>query len=194
MPKRSGPRPISSRGEANLARRVTYERECRALSYEALAKAMTTAGCSITKAAIYAIEHGDPPRRITVDELIALADVFEVDDINELLEPMGSVRQRRAEVVAAQLMPAYAAFDSAVIDGLTLYLEYGRLAAGSPDLLEFMNHHIETSVRQGAFDNIVGLDLGDNVTQEEVDALRRDEVELWGKVLRLASKAAGVGD
>lgn len=83
-------------GEDNLAERIAYERESLGLSYEALAKKMTEAGCAIQGSAIYKIEKGNPRRRVTVDELIALADVFEVE-IQELLTPMAVLKQAWAE-------------------------------------------------------------------------------------------------
>ena len=66
------------RGKGNLARRVERERREREWSYETLAQRMTGAGCEISKAALYAIERGEPRRRITVDELLAFAAVFEL--------------------------------------------------------------------------------------------------------------------
>lgn len=94
MPRQS--RERGSGAEANLARRVEYEREKRGLSYEALAKAMTDTGCKIQGSAIYKIEKAEPPRRITVDELTAFADVFTDGNVAELLKPMELVEQERA--------------------------------------------------------------------------------------------------
>jgi hypothetical protein len=62
MPRPNAPREIRERGEANLARRLEYERTSRGLSYEALARAMADAGCPIQGSALYRIEKGDPPR------------------------------------------------------------------------------------------------------------------------------------
>jgi hypothetical protein len=47
---------------------------------------MTAAGCPIQPSAIYKIEKAEPPRRITVDELVALSTVFDLP-IPELLLP-----------------------------------------------------------------------------------------------------------
>ncbi|WP_155991927.1 helix-turn-helix domain-containing protein [Nocardioides sp. URHA0032] len=73
-------------GEVELARRVAMEREARDWSYEGLAERMTNVGCPIQGSAIYKIEKADPPRRITVDELIAFATVFETP-VRDLLLP-----------------------------------------------------------------------------------------------------------
>ena len=94
------PRPsrVKSAGaEANLARRVEYEREKRGLSYEALAKLVTETGCKIQGSAIYKIEKADPPRRITVDELTAFAEIFTDGDVAELLKPMEVVEDEHAK-------------------------------------------------------------------------------------------------
>lgn len=83
-------------GEDNLAERIAYERELLGLSYEALAKKMTAAGCSIQGSAIFKIEKGNPRRRVTVDELIALSQVFD-QSVEDLLTPMAVLKQAWAE-------------------------------------------------------------------------------------------------
>lgn len=100
------PRPNKARligGERNLARRVSFEREKREWTYEGLASRMTAAGCAIQASALYKIEKADPPRRITVDELVALAKVFDTS-VEDLLRPLGAVLS--AEV--AKMMQAAA--------------------------------------------------------------------------------------
>lgn len=62
--------------ERNLARRIKLEREDRSWSPAQLAQRMTEAGCSISTSAIYKIEDDEKPRKITVDELVALAAVL----------------------------------------------------------------------------------------------------------------------
>ncbi|RIK16417.1 MAG: hypothetical protein DCC50_05015 [Acidobacteria bacterium] len=138
MARPNAPRTIGK--ETNLAERVQYEREQRGWTYDALAKRMTEAGCSIDKSAIYKIEKGSPPRRITVDELVALARVFETS-VEELLTPVELLRQDRAKELIAEM-------DNAVIsarDGagaLTVALtEFYRLAATDPDLHEYVELH-----------------------------------------------------
>ncbi len=151
-------RPRSIKGESNLAQRIQREREYRGLSYEALAKAMTDAGCSIQGSAIYKIEKGDPPRRITVDELIALARVFEVD-VEDLLTPVEVLRTQRGK----QLLKEIEEGDRVLIDALrrltNAYLEYFDLAAYEPDLREYVhNHRFRESVADEAIEHIpVGM-------------------------------------
>lgn len=72
--------------EDHLAQRIELERTLRGWSYEGLAKRVTDAGCPISPSAIHKIEKANPRRRITVDEAIAYAEVFEIP-VNDLLVP-----------------------------------------------------------------------------------------------------------
>lgn len=85
MPRPNPPRSL--RSETNLARRIAHERESRGMTYDGLAKRLTDAGCAIQPSAIYKIEKADPPRRITVDELVAFSAVFETS-VEDLLKPL----------------------------------------------------------------------------------------------------------
>jgi transcriptional regulator with XRE-family HTH domain len=85
------PRPNPLReilGERALARRIAYERERRGWSTEKLSRRMAEAGCPIHQSAIWKIEHADPPRRITYDEALGFARVFDtpLDDLAVLPE------------------------------------------------------------------------------------------------------------
>lgn len=91
--------------ERALARRIQWERENRGWSYDGLASRMTQVGCPIQPSALYKVEKADPPRRITVDELVALARVMELD-INELLRPL-------EEVLFSELAGLFEAEDAA---------------------------------------------------------------------------------
>jgi transcriptional regulator with XRE-family HTH domain len=64
--------------EEHLAQRIELERKLRGWTHEGLAKRVTDAGCPIQPSAVYKIERGDPRRRITVDEAIAYAAVFDI--------------------------------------------------------------------------------------------------------------------
>ncbi|MGH3522271.1 MAG: helix-turn-helix domain-containing protein [Mycobacterium sp.] len=100
MPRPNPPRPLGC--EVNVARRVADERGRRGWSYETLARHMTEAGCPIQSSAIYKIEKGDPPRRISVDELVAFALAFDVD-VKELLLSPWEAAQREARELATKL-------------------------------------------------------------------------------------------
>jgi len=81
-------------GEKALAARIAYEREQRGMSYEGLAKRMTDEGCPIQASAIFKIEKSNPPRHITVDELVALGRVFELE-LDDLVQPMADTAGKR---------------------------------------------------------------------------------------------------
>jgi transcriptional regulator with XRE-family HTH domain len=66
-----------------MARRIAFERERRGWSTESLAKRMTDAGCPINQSAIWKIENGQPRRKISYDEALAFAQLFELS-ITEL--------------------------------------------------------------------------------------------------------------
>jgi len=83
MPRPNKPRSIQA--ERALADRIAREREARGWSRESLAKRVTDVGCPIDATAIWKIEKGDPPRRIVVNELVALSRVFGTTFMEDLL-------------------------------------------------------------------------------------------------------------
>jgi transcriptional regulator with XRE-family HTH domain len=87
--------------EQSLARRIAFERERRIppMTYEGLASRMTNAGCAIQPSGIYKIEKAG--RRITVDELVAFAQVFGVPVEHLLLPPELVAADEVAEIVTA---------------------------------------------------------------------------------------------
>ena len=134
MPRHNKPRSIAS--EANVAERITRERESRELSYEALAKLMTNQGCSLVGSAIYRIEKGDPPRHITVDELVAFANVFDTT-VPDLLAPMELVRKESARKLVERTLSVYLALPEATSELYSLCRELYALKQSDPDLQEF---------------------------------------------------------
>lgn len=91
--------------EADVAARIAMEREHRGLSAAGLARLMTDRGCPINQSAINKIEQGDPPRRITVDELVAFAQIFGLE-IDDLLTPAHAARDREVELAYRGLAEA----------------------------------------------------------------------------------------
>jgi hypothetical protein len=63
---------------------------------------MTDAGCPVSASALFKIEKSDPPRKISVDELVALAMVFDTT-INDLLTPLEMLDDKRATELAREL-------------------------------------------------------------------------------------------
>jgi transcriptional regulator with XRE-family HTH domain len=64
--------------EEVLARRIAHERAARGWSYQRMADAMSEVGCPIAASALFKIEKGTPRRRVTVDELAAIADLWAI--------------------------------------------------------------------------------------------------------------------
>ena len=139
MPKVS--REQGTGAEANLARRIQHERERRKLSYEALAQLVTAAGCKIQGSAIYKIEKATPPRRITVDELTAFADVFDVS-VSELLKPLELVQQE----IASELLERMQARNRALFQLLTAmlndFLDLNVVSHEDEDVFDYVLGHI----------------------------------------------------
>lgn len=71
--------------EEFVARRMEAERRSHKWSYETLAKRMAQVGCAIQASAIQRIEKGEPPRKISVDEAVAMAKVFKLS-LDEFLQ------------------------------------------------------------------------------------------------------------
>lgn len=69
------------------------------MSYEGLAVQMKHKGCPINASALFRIEKGDPPRRITVDELLAFSQVFGIPVDNLLLPPEVAAREDLVRLV-----------------------------------------------------------------------------------------------
>ena len=188
MPRPNSPRAIES--ETSLARRITLEREARELSPVVLAQKMGEAGCPISASAIYRIERADPPRRITVNELVALADVFHIP-VGELLTPVELIEKERATELARQIPAALDNYEHSVIDALRLVYEYSVLAGTSEDLSEFMHDQLQAASTRRDPTTRIGPELRDRLTDADVDRLRHRIVALWNEVLAVAFKAAG---
>jgi hypothetical protein len=138
MPRANPGRSIAS--EANLAKRIAYEREVRGLSYEALASLMTDQGCAIQGSAIYKIEKADPPRRVTVDELVALKKVFDVKTTDELLKPMELIDKEHAEELITELNEMFHAWPRLLFRTYATYLQCIALKIQHPELAEYVDH------------------------------------------------------
>ncbi len=72
--------------EGNAAARIALEREVRGWSTTELAARMTKAGVPMNQTAVWRIENGTPRRKITLDEALGFARVFELP-LEELMSP-----------------------------------------------------------------------------------------------------------
>lgn len=145
MPKPKQPRQVQH--ERHLADRIREEREARGWTLDRLAQRMTDAGCPMDRSAIYRIESGDPPRRITVDEAVTFANVFEVD-LRVLLMPAGVAKNKEA----AKLWRRYGEL-SRRKDALSR-----QLREVLTELLSVVDEGYEDEVRRAAEELGVGLD------------------------------------
>jgi transcriptional regulator with XRE-family HTH domain len=126
MPRPNQHRTIAS--ERALARRIAFEREKRGMSYEGLASRMDKVGCAINASAIYKIEKNDPPRRITVDELVGFSEVFAIPIQHLLMPPELAARERLLDLLtdwelARQKYAAAEADRDAAEDTLRSYVQ-----------------------------------------------------------------------
>jgi transcriptional regulator with XRE-family HTH domain len=138
------PRPRRSTligGEETLACRIAHERERRSWSYEALARHVTDAGVPVAGSALHRIEKGSPRRRVTVDELLALADVFEVS-VEELLMPVELVRKERAQQVLKTINGTEEELLAATARYVEAWTELWELAGEDLELHEFVMNHL----------------------------------------------------
>jgi len=88
--------------EANLARRVEYERRRRGWSQERLATQMVRAGVPVHQSAISKIERTTDRRAITVDEALAFARVFDLPVV-EMLKPVEAAMSEEVARLFAEL-------------------------------------------------------------------------------------------
>ncbi len=145
MPKTNEGRTVNS--EANLARRIEMLRTERGWSYERLARAMTDVGCKIQATSLHKVERGDKQtgklRRITVNELSALSEVFGIST-DDLLTDVELIEQERAHELVKEIrqcMSDFADIASANFDALWKLYE---LAYANEELAEYVTHQLDS--------------------------------------------------
>lgn len=157
MPKLNVGRSVGV--ETNLAARIAHERNLRGQSYEVLAEAMTQAGCAINGSSIYKIEHGSPPRRISVDELWTLAQVWGTT-VEDLLTPMELLEQRRAHELIESIQEVQRGMGDLASDAFNAFSELIRLAFEHEELYEYVVNQLAASAG-GSYTLRVGGDSED---------------------------------
>lgn len=154
MPRINGARSIEA--ERNVAQRIRIAREDRGWSPAQLAQRMTEAGCSISTSAIYKIEDAEKPRKITVDELVALGAVFDIDDLRDLLRPVEELYQERADAIFSEIGGADQDLAAALykrVNGLVAFFELhadrgrrdglGRDSGNEQDAIDYVNNMLK---------------------------------------------------
>jgi len=148
MPKRNAPGDVYA--ERYLAQRIARLREAKGMSYDGLASRMTQAGCPLNQSAIYKIERGDPPRRITVDELVAYSRVFGIPVEQLLIDPELDVDQEIVD--ALDEVRTYAAARANAEDRLIDAVERVRdMAEGSARAKRTLQDYLERTVVPGDY-------------------------------------------
>src|SRR5829696_8564703 len=137
MARRNKPRSIGA--EAILAERIRRERSKRGWSPADLAKQMTSAGCSLTTSAVYKIEDREAPRRISVDELIALSQVLGTT-VDDLLTPVDVLEKELARRLLVELDEADMDLWAAAGRVIASHIELFKLAADDPELSEYVKN------------------------------------------------------
>lgn len=189
MPRRNVGRTLGS--ERALAARLAYEREKRGWTYESIANRMEAEGCPIQLTALHKIEKGDPPRRVTLDEALALARVFDLD-LEEFILPLELVEQRRGRELARSLLATHEELGAKARHLLKLNLELFVIAQQDQELLEYVYSHI-------AFGGGLVLppwrpeDLGSGLTQDDADRVQARMIDLLRTSAEVASETARRG-
>ena len=147
--------------------------------------------------AIFKIEKADPPRRITVDELVALAQVFETT-VENLLIPIEVLEREHAQDLLKALEQVDVKMLGAVAQAIVIYSELFVMAADEPELYEYVHgHHYRENGDDGPVPSFVTFeddDTGESFGIQELgvdeSALRRAFAEFYTHVLKQAGTVA----
>lgn len=154
MPRQTTGRETAN--EANVAQRVSIEREQHGWSYDALAKRMADAGCVIQPSALFKIEKAG--RRITVEELVALASVFEVS-IDDLLMPVELLRNRAMKAAYSDYAATFEELGSALAAFCVATSTVASLSISEAEFSDFFENMSDTNETRRAAARRVGLRL-----------------------------------
>lgn len=195
---RSPPVPAKTPGriraeELRLGRRIGFELTRRCWSYETAAAAMGRVGCPMNQSAIHKIVKQKPPRRITVTELAAFAEVFDVP-VERLLKPLEAAVSEEAEDLLEELDQRRKAYLPAA---RALMETANKIAQLNVARDRFQGRHLEAFARaENALIHLVDVSLepeeellGDDISDSAVvDDLQR----LWQDENMLANQLASV--
>jgi transcriptional regulator with XRE-family HTH domain len=185
MPRPNRPRSVSS--EAAVARRVAILCEQRGWKYPELADRMAEVGCHIQVSALYRLQ-ADPPRSIKVNELIALANVFDIE-VTDLLRSPEEVEREWVEEVAKDIVEASRTFDAAQAAVVRAFARLGRLAATSAELEEAVgNQWISYGRTAEASQQWFGLDEFNDVDPELLERCAQYGVDFWHSAAEIADR------
>lgn len=167
MPRINTGRTIKA--EANISERVKRELRQRGWSPAHLAEVMTAAGCKISTTAIYRMIDDDKPRRISFDEVVALAEVFGVA-IDELMTPVDLLDKHKA----AELLGRIKANEESIVLGageyVAAYAELLQLAVFDTDLHDYVMSQLDPDY----YERRAEVDQDEDVRDALVAALDED--------------------
>jgi len=176
MPRVSLGRSVAN--ERNLAARIGLERERRSWTYEGLARRMTDAGFVINASSCYKIEKGKPPRRITADELIGFAYVFDLS-LDEILVPIELIHEQELRAMWTEMGAATKRLDDAVVELTRLSRLSRTRMRETPALKSFIPTLMRERVAQHLADNPEMADMTINEAREREVASRPYPPSVW---------------
>lgn len=165
MPRTNLGRTINA--EANVAERVRRELRQRGWSPAYLAEAMTAAGCKIGTSSMYNLLDEAKPRRITLDEVVALAGVLGTT-IEDLLTPVDIIDKRKAAELTDKLTKSMDTIVREAAAYVDTHAELLELAVFEADLHEFVMSQIDSEYYEHL----------DAIDGEDEDAYAQLEAEL----------------
>ena len=151
---------------------------------------MTSAGCSLTTSAVYKIEDREAPRRISVDELIALSQVLGTT-VDDLLTPVEVLDAKRARQLLADLDNADDELEQAIGKLLQGFTELLELAANDPELFEYVKGHRfqqRAEEEAGSLFTVLGRDDQDLGVDDHI--LRDGYIAFYQALIEQASEIA----
>jgi Cro/C1-type HTH DNA-binding domain len=150
----------------------------------------TSAGCSLTTSAVYKIEDREAPRRISVDELIALSQVLGTT-VEDLLTPVEVLDKRRARKLLADLDNADDELDQAIEKVLNGFTELFELAADDRELFDYVKgHRFQHRAQEddGRLFTVLGQEGADLGVDDHI--LRDGYIALYQALIEQASEIA----
>jgi transcriptional regulator with XRE-family HTH domain len=170
------PRWIEGRRSSHerwVAERIQRERAARGWSYEAVANAMADVGCPLPASAVFKIEKGDPPRKISLDEFLAFAQVFGMAPDHLMAPPEAADEEETARLLeeVTEASERVEELGAAFADLL------GQLGAVRPDLTERIRQDVLLKLRLQLSSTATGMRLGGAEDETSRSARRRPLVK-----------------
>ncbi|MFE0720212.1 helix-turn-helix domain-containing protein [Streptomyces rochei] len=139
-----------------MAEHVRLERERRGWSTAELARHVSSAGVSMSQSAVWRIENGEPRRKISVDELVAFARVFN-KTIDDLLAPIRTeYPEQVVEAYARRWVRAERTASDARLSARTAFSDLANVVASFPGALPHVPRLLEKLIERHEADYVRG--------------------------------------